>query len=334
MTDEALYGVDERIVHDIKSKMEWTRNPKFFTKMKISPSAAVKMQTHGQSGVDKGVNKSGKPIEVMGLLLGHLDSEESGCIIISDAQPLPVEGFETRVIADDESTINYMIELGEINELTRKERFCGWYHTHPFDVDINSNCFLSTTDISTQLQWQRSEDPHGNPWFAVVIDPLRTLAKNCPEMKAFRVYPPDYSPPPNETPDGSYVTDDKLRIEKWGAGWARYYELEVTYFMSTLACQTLGIFKKSVLWQSPFALAPYFDTGVCRLLSVAVLASHTRTVLRTRPCRAARSRRGPTGAASGEDFSGARDGKRCARGSVPVRPAPGARRFILVLDCD
>lgn len=43
----------------------------------------------------------------------------------------------------------------EMNEQTRKEKFCGWYHTHPFDVDVHSNCFLSNTDISTQLQWQR-----------------------------------------------------------------------------------------------------------------------------------------------------------------------------------
>ena len=51
--------------------------------------------------------------------------------------------------------------LGESNEKSRKEKFCGWYHTHPFDVDENSHCFLSNTDITTQLQWQRGEDPHG-----------------------------------------------------------------------------------------------------------------------------------------------------------------------------
>ena len=57
--------------------------------------------------------------------------------------------------------------------VSRKERFCGWYHTHPFDLDVNSHCYLSSTDISTQLLWQRNEDPHGNPFLAIVIDPLR-----------------------------------------------------------------------------------------------------------------------------------------------------------------
>ena len=28
-----------------------------------------------------------------------------------------------------------------------------------------------------------SEDSHGNAWFALVIDPLRSLAKNVPEIK-------------------------------------------------------------------------------------------------------------------------------------------------------
>ena len=39
---------------------------------------------------------------------------------MTDAFPLPIEGFETRVIADDDKVINYMINLGETLETTRK----------------------------------------------------------------------------------------------------------------------------------------------------------------------------------------------------------------------
>jgi len=152
-----------------------------------------------------------------------------------------------------------MIELADANELTRRERFCGWYHTHPFDVDVNSHCYLSTTDISTQLQWQRSEDPHGNPWLAIVIDPLRSLAKGHPELMAFRVYPPDYNPPLNETPDGKIILEDRLRLEKWGACWNRYYRLEVSYFMSNLAQTTLGILKNNFLWTNSFTSTPLLE---------------------------------------------------------------------------
>jgi len=71
------------------------------------------------------------------------------------------------------------------------------YHTHPFDLDANSHCYLSSTDVTTQLQWQRHSDPQGDPWFAIVIDPLRSLAKSVPEMMCFRVHDPTYSPPLN-----------------------------------------------------------------------------------------------------------------------------------------
>ena len=167
-------------------------------------------------------------------------------------------------MADDEEVINYMITLSDSIELTRKERWCGWYHSHPFDVAVqpsyvsppplphrkrerargqrgakgekitpNTDCvlfrlttnpiclpppfisritlsrppsfpqfflppctpparpplnpvpspnlnkryFLSATDVGTQLTWQRGEDPFGNPWLSVVVDPLRSLAK-------------------------------------------------------------------------------------------------------------------------------------------------------------
>eukprot|EP01041_Mallomonas_annulata_P002117 gene2117-4137_t len=254
-----LYTFDESRLEVLRRGCAWLNDPKYFKRVKISPSAVIKMMMHGQSGVEKGIKKSGKPIEVMGLLLGRPDIDDPHSLIISDAQALPIEGFETKVIADDENVINYMIELGETNEMTRKERFCGWYHTHPFDVDVNSNCYLSTTDISTQLQWQRAEDHHGNPWLAIVIDPLRSLAKSRPELMAFRVYPPDYSPPLNETPDGTIISDDRTRVEKWGACWNRYYKLETVYYMSNLAQNTLGILKNNFLWMNTFTSTPTLE---------------------------------------------------------------------------
>lgn len=246
---DSLYSINEEKLVNVRKQKPWMHDPKYFKKVKVSPSAAIKMMMHGQQGVEKGVKQNGKPVEVMGLLLGRPDTEDLDCLIITDAQALPIEGFETKVIADDEHVINYMIELGDALEVTRKERFCGWYHTHPFDVDVNGHCFLSNTDVTTQLQWQRSEDPHGNPWLAIVIDPLYSLAKGRPEMMAFRVYPPEHSARANETPDGSIVLDDRRRVELWGSCWNRYYRLEIEYFMSALSQQTLGLLKNKFLWQ-------------------------------------------------------------------------------------
>jgi len=209
----------------------------------------MKMMTHCHSGVEKGVKKGGNPIEVMGLLLGRPDPQTPRTLVVTDVFPLPIEGFETRVIADDGDVINHMIALGESLEHTRKEKFMGWYHSHPFDVGIHSHCFLSQTDISTQLQWQRAEDPHGNPFLAIVVDPLRSLAKGHPELKAFRAYPPEYTNPiPNQCPDGSIINEEQLRLEKWGSCSGAYYELQVEYFMSTGARNVLSLLNRNFLW--------------------------------------------------------------------------------------
>lgn len=204
---------------------------------------------HCQSGVDKGISKGGNPIEVMGLLMGRPDHVTPRTLVITDAFPLPIEGFETRVIADDANVVNHMIALGECLERTRKEKFMGWYHSHPFDVGEHSHCFLSQTDLSTQLQWQRAEDPHGNPFVAIVLDPLRSVYKSTPEIKAFRAYPPEYnSPVANECPNGTIETSEQARLEQWGSCWNRYYELDVEYFMSSTARGILEQLTQDYLW--------------------------------------------------------------------------------------
>ena len=50
---------------------------------------------------------------------------ESNTIIILDSCPLPVEGSETRVVADDAQT--HMIELLESLNIKANESFIGWY---------------------------------------------------------------------------------------------------------------------------------------------------------------------------------------------------------------
>jgi hypothetical protein len=142
MQADSLYGVDEEKLTRVRQEMLWLQDPRYFKKIKIAPSATIKMQVHGQSGVEKGIKKSGKPIEVMGLLVGRPDTEDRDCVIITDAQPLPIEGFETRVIADDENIINYMIELSEMNEIMKKERYI---HSQILLITFNHvSCFVDS----------------------------------------------------------------------------------------------------------------------------------------------------------------------------------------------
>ena len=97
--------------------------------------------------------------------------------------------------------------------------------------------------------WQRAEDPHGNPWVALVVDPQRSLALGQPDIMGFRVYPPEYMPPAGQGPDG-IVREERLQIDRWGACWNRYYKLNVEYYRSELAAQTLGVLRNNFLWMS------------------------------------------------------------------------------------
>ena len=116
----------------------------------------------------------------------------------------------------------------------RPEKFCGWYHSHPFDVTTHPHTFFSSTDLSTQLQWQRSEDSHGNPWLGCVIDPLRSMSTSELIMESFRAFPPEYTPVDKfSCPDGSVVKNESERLQRWGACFNRYYRLDTVYHMST-----------------------------------------------------------------------------------------------------
>ena len=86
---------------------------------------------------------------------------------------------------------------------------------------------------------------------AIVIDPLRSLAKNKPEIVAFRVYPPEYESNEGEAPDGKKVSD-AMGQKLWGNCWRRYYKLEISYFMSSLAQKTFRLLKNSMNWTEPF----------------------------------------------------------------------------------
>ena len=258
--NDAWYSVDEAKLSAVRESKLWTKDPRYFKKVMVSPTACVKMLMHSYSGCEEGIRKGGKPLEVMGMMLGcpHCDIPEA--LVVTDVFPLPVTGFETRVVADDETVVNYMIELAEIVEKTRKERLFGWYHSHPFDVDEEKNhCFLSSTDLSTQLAWQNAEDGNGNPFLAIVIDPLRSFAKNKAEIGAFRAYPPTYGNPGNLSPDSEPVVGHENQaktLEKWGSCWQRYYELDIEYFMSSQAKTIIDTLNHSFLWTRTLGSVP------------------------------------------------------------------------------
>ena len=186
--------------------------------MAVSPAASTKMLAHAQRGCEAGVKAGGKPLEVMGLLLGYPDADASKRrLVVTDALPLPVTGFETSVVADDDNVVNYMIALSDLVEKTRKERLMGWYHSHPFDVDEDhDNCFFSSTDLSTQLSWQNAEDPQGNgpsspsSWTRSAARP-----RTRPRSGVWGV-PAGLHAAREQCPDGEICADDARRVASGG----------------------------------------------------------------------------------------------------------------------
>jgi len=126
----------------------WLQSPHYFTRVKISALALLKMVTHAKSGGD---------IEIMGLTQGHIIEN---AFVIQDSFPLPVEGTETRVNAAAEA-YEYMVQHTELAQRTGKsQNVNGWYHSHP-----GYGCWLSGIDVSTQMINQQFQEP----WIAIVV---------------------------------------------------------------------------------------------------------------------------------------------------------------------
>ncbi|RUS13243.1 JAB1/Mov34/MPN/PAD-1 ubiquitin protease-domain-containing protein, partial [Jimgerdemannia flammicorona] len=129
----------------------WAKDPHYFTKVKISAVALIKMVMHARSG---GVN------EVMGYMQGKIQGDT---MIVMDSFALPVEGTETRVNAMNEAneysvnhteTCKQVREVGSFWGVGRLENVLGWYHSHP-----GYGCWLSGIDCSTQLLMQQFQEP-------------------------------------------------------------------------------------------------------------------------------------------------------------------------------
>jgi COP9 signalosome complex subunit 5 len=56
---DARYHFDADKLQKLRTESPWQKNPKYFDKVAISPSAVMKMMMHCQSGVEKGIAKGG-----------------------------------------------------------------------------------------------------------------------------------------------------------------------------------------------------------------------------------------------------------------------------------
>ncbi|KAF1835592.1 Mov34-domain-containing protein [Decorospora gaudefroyi] len=227
-TKDALYDYSSSAQKAINEAHPWRTDPQYFTSVRISAIALLKMVMHARSGGS---------IEVMGLMLGKI---EAHTFVVTDAFRLPVEGTETRVNAQDEAN-EYMVEfLQRAREQGQMENAVGWYHSHP-----GYGCWLSGIDVNTQKTQQQFQDP----FCAIVIDPDRTVSAGKVEIGAFRTYSTEYVENKEKAGGGSkntggtdsdgFETIPLGKIEDFGAHANHYYSLEVSHYKSSLDAKLL-----------------------------------------------------------------------------------------------
>jgi len=205
---------EQRLLRE--EKKPWANDPHWFTHVKISGIALLKMLIHARDGLSLVPGKD-KDLEVMGLLLGKI---EDHTIVVMDVFGV-LKGNEVRVSAGVED-YEYMIQYTTaVEKVGKNEPVVGWYHSHP-----GFGCWLSGIDVNTQSTNQQYSDPY----LGIVVDPKRTLSSGRVEIGAFRAWPEDYKPPPhlqNTAPKGKGEFDFGVHAHK-------YYKLQHSIFKSGL----------------------------------------------------------------------------------------------------
>ncbi|KAF2733949.1 Mov34-domain-containing protein [Polyplosphaeria fusca] len=244
---DALYTYSTSAQKDMQDKRPWKADPHYFTSVRISAVALLKMVMHARSGGH---------LEVMGLMLGQIHNHT---FIVTDAFRLPVEGTETRVNAQDEAN-EYMVEfLSRAREGGQPENAVGWYHSHP-----GYGCWLSGIDVTTQRTQQSFQDP----FVAVVIDPDRTVSAGKVEIGAFRTFPETYVKEKEKGAamrgGGGAGDEDGFqsiplgKIEDFGAHANHYYSLDVSHYKSSLDAKLLeALWNK--YWVGTLSANPLFS---------------------------------------------------------------------------
>ena len=259
-SQNALYNLDPKAQRDLQDARPWAKDPKYFTSIRISALALLKMTMHARSGGN---------IEVMGLMQGYVTSNT---FVVTDAFRLPVEGTETRVNAQDDANeymVNYLQSSREGGG--RPENAVGWYHSHP-----GYGCWLSGIDVATQFNQQQFQDP----FVAVVIDPDRTISAGKVEIGAFRTFPKDYKAPAAQpgaggTDEDGYQSIPMGKVEDFGAHASQYYSLEVSHFKSTLDTQLLGLLWNKY-WVATLSQSPLITNRDYTTKQIADLAAKTQ----------------------------------------------------------
>jgi COP9 signalosome complex subunit 5 len=241
VVDDEIYKLDTAAQQQILNQRPWKSDNKHFKDVRMSALALLKIQMHTGSEVKPGQ----VPLEVMGMLQGKIDGHT---IIVTDSFALPIPAGMDRGathVNPGQEAMEYMVQYTElIKDVGKRENVVGWYHSHP-----GYGCWMSGIDVSTQ----RTQQQFNDPFLAVVVDPVRSIGAGKVEIGAFRTFPEGYTTNSREASEWQSVPSD--RVEDFGVHANCYYQLEMSFYKSSLDARLLDLQWRKY-WVNTLAASP------------------------------------------------------------------------------
>lgn len=190
----------------------------------LSTLAVTKIVTHAVRAGDK---------EIAGYMIGFTKER---VFYVVDAVEFPLVGTTSRVeIADqigDKIHIYTDDLLTSLKKVGRTQNYIGWYHSHP-----GFGCWLSGIDVNTQKTLQMVN----KTFFALVVDPFRTLSNRKVEVGCFMTYSQDTS-----TNRSNFIENIPInKAQEFGYHANKYYKLSHQFFESKFESQIIKLLYKN-----------------------------------------------------------------------------------------
>jgi COP9 signalosome complex subunit 5 len=151
---------------------------------------------------------------------------------VVDAVEFPLIGSTSRIeIADqmgDKIHEYAAVLLDSLKKVGNTQNYVGWYHSHP-----GFGCWLSGIDVNTHKTLQMIN----KTFFALVVDPFRTISNRKIEVGCFMTYMQD-----SGTNRSNFTENIPLnKSQEFGYHANKYYKLEHQFFESKFESQIIKL---------------------------------------------------------------------------------------------
>ena len=115
------------------------------------------------------------------------------------------------------------------------------------------------------MSTQRTQQQFNDPFIAIVVDPVRSIGAGKVEIGAFRTFPEGYT---NNSQASEWQSVPSDRIEDFGVHANCYYQLEMSFYKSSLDAKLLDLQWRKY-WVNTLAASPltnnrdYITSQIC-----------------------------------------------------------------------